>query len=150
MIQLVKDELFMAVWGMGDMNGLQAWRRKYNPSTPAIALTGSMRVTPPGRVKNQRKLAAMMDELHTRVEAFRSYHAEDFSENMRIAALLQMLPLDMRHLACHSLGGKATLASVRDRIRGLVANRLSMDEAGTIPMEIGGRLGLLGVARRVL
>lgn len=42
MIQIVKDEPFMIVRGVSDMNGAEALRRlaqEYRPTTPATALT---------------------------------------------------------------------------------------------------------------
>ena len=142
-IQLVKDEPFMIARGVGNMNGAEAWRRiaqKYSPSTPATALTDLMKVMAPGRVKHQKELAAKMEEWQVRVNALRRDHGEELSEKMRIAALLQMLPLDIRDLICQSLDGKVTFLGVRDRIRSLVVNRMTMDESGPSPMEIGAAL----------
>ena len=65
MTTLLKGEPFTVARGVADLNGLEAWRRiyqKYNPSTPASAMTALMRVMAPGRVKHQRELVTRVEE----------------------------------------------------------------------------------------
>ena len=137
---LLKGEPFTVARGVADMNGVEAWRRiyqKYNPSTPAAALTALMHVMAPGRVKHQKDLAARIEDWQVQVDNLAKDHGEVLSENMKIAALLQMVPLDVRDVICQTVDSDTVYDSVRNKIRSLIANRMALDDHGPSPMDIG-------------
>lgn len=67
-----------------------------------------MRVVPPGKVKNHREVIAKIDEWQVRVDALSRDRWEELSGKMRIVALAQMLPGDVRAVVCQSLGTQST------------------------------------------
>lgn len=103
--------------GEGGMNGVSAVTPRNSPSTPVMALADLRKVMPPGRVKNQQELSARTEERQIRAMALRRSHSDELPENMRIDAVLQMLPLDVRDLMCQSLPELRRRGHVRRRPR---------------------------------
>lgn len=91
---MLRGETFTMAGGVGDLNGVEAWRRtyqKYNQSTPASALTALMRAMAPGRV-NHQDLMAKIEGWQVQVDSLRRDHNKELSNKMRAVALVQMVP----------------------------------------------------------
>lgn len=70
------------------------------------------------------------------LEVLRKDHGEELSEKMKIAALLQMSPIDVRDLAGQIIDGGARYEQVRDRMKTNVTNRMAMEKRPAA-MEVG-------------
>lgn len=130
----------MVVRGARSANGIEAWsltHHKYSPSTPATAPPDLMRAMSPGRVKNHHDMLPNIEEWRVR-DAFSRDHGEQQSGKMKIAALVQMLPGDIRDAMCQSLDAQFTYRAIRDKVHNLVANRVSLEDPGPGPMDTGG------------
>lgn len=70
--QVMKGGSFTLVRGVGNANGIEAWRRIHqnaSPSTQATALADLMRVMFLGRAKQHRKLLTRIEKWGIRVDA---------------------------------------------------------------------------------
>lgn len=76
--------------------------QKCSLSTPATALMDNMRVMSPDKARTHREVIPKIEAWQVRVDALHTDHTEQLSEQMRIAALIQMLPGDIRDVACQS------------------------------------------------
>lgn len=61
----------------------------------------------PGKVKRHRELFSIIEEWHIRVDALSRNHGEVISEQIRIAALVQIFPGDIMDVRCQSLGAQS-------------------------------------------
>lgn len=105
---LLEGDTFAVARGAPDMHGIELWRRvcqRCNPSTPASALNGLMRVMAPAHVQHRKDLLQNMDERHVLVETLRKDNGEEYSENTSIAAFVQMSPLEVRNFVGQSIDG---------------------------------------------
>lgn len=59
------------------------------------------------------------------------------SDDTCVAALVQMLPGDMRDVVCQSLDAGSTHRGGQDKVQNLVSNRVCLEEAGHSPMQVG-------------
>lgn len=87
-----------------------------------------MRVMSPGRVKGHREFIAKVEQWQVRVGAPSLDRGEDLSDVLRIAALVQMLPGDMRDAVCQRLDARPTCRGMRDNIRDLVAKWVLLED----------------------
>lgn len=87
------------------------------PVDPNDKATDIMRVISWGGVKYRRELVAKIDEWQVRVDAVNRDHGEELSETMKLAALVPMLPRDIRDIVCQSLDVLSTNRGMRDKVR---------------------------------
>lgn len=67
------------------------------------------------------------------MDALHRDHGEQLSEQMRIAALVQMLPRDICDMVRQSLDEGSTNRGIRDKFRNLVSNRVTLEETARAP-----------------
>ena len=137
---ITKGEAFMVVQGAQEAGGLEAWRRlneKYSPNTPAAALTALKRVMNPVRVKHFKELPKRIEEWEIQVQNLAKEHDEKLSERMKVAAILQMCPTDIEDIVYQNAESMDKYTTARDKIKGLVSNRVASADCGGVPMDIG-------------
>jgi hypothetical protein len=139
MAMLLKGEPLNVLRGVGDLNGLEAWRRivaKYNPTTPATALVAMTAVMCPKRVKNARDLNSAIEEWEIQVGTLEKDHEEVLSVRMKVAAFLQLCPPDIQDFVFQHSEVMTTYELCRDKVKAIVGNRMAA-QMGPAPMDVG-------------
>lgn len=83
-------------------------------------------------MKSHRELLSNIEEWQVRVDALARDHGDELSEKMRIAALVHMLRGggDIKNDVCQSLDAQSSYRGIRDKLRNLMANRVSLEDSG--------------------
>lgn len=68
-------------------------------------------------------------------------HGAELSDKMWVAALVQMLPGGIGGVVCQSKDAQSTYQGIRGKMHNLVANRVSLEDAGPNPTEAGAFAG---------
>ena len=139
---LVHGEASLVVQGIVDMNGFEAWRQlhwKYNPTTPARALQAMIEVMTPIKTKGPKELLAAIEKWELKVHVLERDFGEKLSERMKVAAVTAMCSGDIQDLVFQNAEVLKEYKQVRDKIKGLVENRMTINpnamDIGTVGKE---------------
>lgn len=112
-----------------DMSRLECWWRvskRYNTSTPVSALNALMRIMALGRLKDHTDLL----QWTSGTSCWRRFRRTtgDVAKTTKIAASLQVFPLDVADLVGQSTDGASQHEQVRDKVMAIVTNPSAMKD----------------------
>ena len=142
---LVQGEPSLIVQRVEGMNGFEAWRqlhRKYNPTTPARALQAMIDIMTIKRAQSHKELMGMIEKWELKVQVLERDFGEKLSERMKIAAVTAMCKHDIQDYVFQGAAEMDAYRPVRDKIKSLVENRMTLEpsamDIGRIGEEEGG------------
>ena len=136
---LLGGEPSLLIQGVRDFDGFQAWHRlirKYSPVTPARSLMCMIDAVTPPKVKHLAQLATAIERWELKVYQLEREHGEKMSSKLKTAVLTGMCPQDIQDVVFQNMEANTEYATIRDKIRNLVANRV-MTASMPVPMDIG-------------
>ena len=135
---VLNGESLAIIRGVPDMNGFMAWKRLYarfNPTTPAKALTAMLEVMNPQKVQDVYMIPKAIDAWELKMLTLKKEFDEDPSPRMKVALLLAMIPAEMQDILFQQMDNMKTYEEARDRVKGIVMNRIARNQP--TPMEVG-------------
>ena len=136
---LLGGEPSLLIQGVRGFDGFKAWHkliRKYSPITPARSLMCMIEAVTPPKVKQLAQLPSAIERWELKVYQLEREHGEKMSGKMKTAVLTSMCPQDIQDVVFQNMETGAEYATIRDKVRNLVSNRI-MSASMPTPMDIG-------------
>ena len=111
--------------------------QRFNPKTPARILQNLTTVLNPTPVKDVRLLERAIEEWEAKRNRMKTEFDEEFSDNVCIAILTNMIPRDLQDFVFQQgqAGEDLKYRTVRDKIMSIASNRAGL--ATPTPMDVG-------------
>lgn len=108
---------------------------RYNPNTPAKALSLMMQVMSPKIQSDPNRIPQAIEEWDLKVLSLEKEFGEKLSERMKTALMLSMCPGDLQDMMYQQAGNMKDYPDARARLKGIIQNRVARGQA--TPMDIG-------------
>ena len=135
---ITSGEALTLVRTVTEMNGFVAWKalcKRFGPVTPARALAAMMEVMNPVKVTDVFLIPKAIDAWTTKVVTLEKEFEEKLSDRMKQAIMLSMVPADLQDTMYQHADSMKTFEQARDRLKGLVSNRVARSQP--TPMDVG-------------
>ena len=137
--QVCVAEALVLVRSVQDLEGIRAWQvlwRKYNPKIIARGLRMMLEVVSPAKVKELSEVETAVAKWEEKIRALSIQFEENLSGKMKMAIYTSMLPRTVQEYVYVNVDKDITYANLRDKVRGMVANR-TVGETGPVPVDVG-------------
>ena len=138
LVSLTYGEATMVIRGTQSMNEYIAWKRlvdRYNPNTPAKALSLMMEVMNPKLQSDPNRIPQALEEWDLKCMRLQKEYNDKLSDSMRTALMLSMCPGDLQDMMYQQAANLKDYPDARARLKGLIQNRIVRNDA--TPMDIG-------------
>ena len=135
----VTGEALTLMRSVGDMNGMEAWRKlqaHFNPTTPARALHCLLDLVNVQKVTKDEELIMKIEGWMIKCRTAEKDFEEKISEKMQIAILTGMCSDGVRDIILQQADTFKTAKTFVEKVKLIVMNRVGM-HAEKVPMDIG-------------
>jgi len=134
--QLCRGQGLTLIRAVPDYEGMQRLQRKYNPKTVARLIKVLGKAAGPAKILEIKDLETRLNKWEEDMRYMEKHSGENWSENLKIAIMTNMMPSNVQEFLCTNIGEGTTYKEATEKLRIMISNKVEMQDS-SIAMDLG-------------